>query len=63
MRTLEEFHPPGAGRHLADEVPGIGHDAMFGAHAAITPFLRYSSGTAGNLKIGAVTIGAGLTWR
>jgi hypothetical protein len=23
MHTLEEFYTPGAGRHLADEVPGI----------------------------------------
>jgi len=29
----------------------------------IPPFIRYSNGKAGNLKLNAVTIGVGFTWR
>jgi hypothetical protein len=55
--------PSGSSRNGSGWEAGIGYDAMFSTPAAITPFLCYSSGTAGNLKISAVTIGAGLTWR
>ena len=42
---------------------GLGYDRMIGTHSAITPFLRYSSGRAGSLKLSAVTVGVGFTWR
>jgi hypothetical protein len=42
---------------------GAGYDAMLGRHSALTPFLRYSSGTAGDLKTNAVTAGLSYTWR
>ena len=50
-------------RHGSGWEAGIGYDVMFSSHAAFTPFLRYSSGTAGNLKMSAVTAGVGFTWR
>jgi hypothetical protein len=55
--------PSGSSRNGSGWEAGIGYDMMFGTHAAFTPFLRYSSGTAGNLKMSAVTLGVGLTWR
>ena len=55
---------PGGARHNGTgwEV-GIGYDRMISSHAAITPFVRYSNGRAGNLKLSAVTVGVGFTWR
>jgi hypothetical protein len=55
--------PSGSSRNGSGWEVGIGYDVMCTTHAAITPFVRYSSGTAGNLKMSAVTLGAGLTWR
>jgi hypothetical protein len=42
---------------------GLGYDRMISTHGAITPFIRYSNGRAGNLKLSAVTVGVGFTWR
>ena len=50
-------------RHGSGWEAGIGYDVMVSTHAAFTPFLRYSSGTAGNLKMSVVTAGVGFTWR
>jgi hypothetical protein len=55
--------PSGSSRNGSGWEAGIGYDMMVSTHAAFTPFLRYSSGTAGNLKMSAVTLGVGLTWR
>ena len=55
--------PSGSSRNGSGWEAGIGYDVMVSTHAAVTPFLRCSSGTAGNLKLSTVTIGAALTWR
>jgi hypothetical protein len=55
--------PSGSRRNGFGWEVGIGYDVMTSTRAAFTPFLRYSSGTAGNLKLSAVTLGAGFTWR
>ena len=55
--------PSGSNHHGSGWEAGIGYDMMFGTHGAFTPFLRYSSGTAGNLKMSAVSLGVGFTWR
>lgn len=55
--------PSGSSRNGSGWEAGLGYDVMVSTHAACTPFVRYSCGTAGNLKMSAVTVGVGLTWR
>jgi hypothetical protein len=55
--------PSGSNRNGSGWEAGIGYDMMVSSHMAFTPFLRYSSGTAGSMKMSAVTLGVGLTWR
>ena len=55
---------PGGARHNGTGWElGLGYDRMISSHGAITPFVRYSNGKAGNLRLSAVTVGVGLTWR
>ena len=55
--------PSSSYRHGTGWEAGVGYDAVVGTRGVITPFLRYSSGKAGNLTLSAVTIGVGYTWR
>ncbi len=55
--------PSGSNRNGTGWEVGLGYDAKFSAHGAFTPFLRYNSGKAGKLKLSALTIGVGITWR
>jgi hypothetical protein len=55
--------PAGTRHHGTGWELGLGYDRMISPHGAITPFVRYTNGKAGNLKLSAVTVGVGYSWR